>query len=37
MAAVLLKVFKDYKISNNIRYFIANNIDLNNTYIDIIL
>jgi hypothetical protein len=28
MAAVLLKVFKDYKISGNIRYFIANNVDI---------
>ncbi len=37
MAAVLLKVFKDYKISSNIRYFMANNIDSNNTYVDIIL
>ena len=35
--AVLLKVFKDYKISGNIKYFIANNVDLNNTYIDVIL
>ena len=37
MAAVLLEVFKDYKISGNIRYFIANNADLNNTCIDAIL
>ena len=36
IAAVLLKVFKDYKISNNIRYFMADNADLNNTYIDTI-
>ena len=35
--AVLLKVFKDYKISGNIKYFIANNIDLNNIYINVIL
>ena len=37
IAAVLLKVFKDYKISNNIGYFIANNADLNDTYINAIL
>ena len=37
MAAVLLEVFKDYKISSNIGYFIADNADLNNIYIDIIL
>ena len=37
MVAILLKIFKDYKISSNIRYFMADNIDLNNTYIDIIL
>ena len=37
IVAVLLKIFKDYKISSNIRYFIANNAKLNNTYIKVIL
>ena len=37
MAAVLLEVFKDYKISSNIRYFMADNIDLNNTCVNAIL
>ena len=37
IAAVLLKVFKDYKIGGNIRYFMANNADLNDTYINTIL
>ena len=37
IVAVLLKIFKDYKISSDIRYFIANNAKLNNTYIKVIL
>ena len=37
MAAVLLDIFKDYRIRGNIRYFIANNAELNNTCINIIL
>jgi len=37
MAAVLLKIFKDYKISNNIGYFIANNAKLNSMCIKVIL
>ena len=37
IAAILLKIFKDYRISGNIRYFIANNIELNNTCIKAIL
>ena len=37
MAAVLLKVFKDYNISSNIRSFMADNADLNDTYVDVIL
>jgi len=37
IAAVLLKIFKDYRISNNIGYFIANNAKSNNTYIKAIL
>ena len=37
IVAVLLKIFKNYRISSNIRYFIANNAKLNNTYIKVIL
>ena len=37
MAVVLLNIFKDYRIYNNIRYFIANNAELNNIYINAIL
>jgi hypothetical protein len=37
MAAMLLKIFKDYGISSNIGYFIANNAELNNTCIKVIL
>ena len=37
MAAVLLNIFKDYKICSNIKYFMANNAELNNTCINIIL
>ena len=37
MAAVLLNIFKDYKIHSNIRYFMANNAESNNTCINAIL
>ena len=37
MAGVLIDIFRDYRIAGNIRYFIANNAELNNIYIDIIL
>ena len=37
IAAVLLKIFKDYQISNNIGYFIADNAESNNIYIKVIL
>ncbi len=37
MAAVLLEVFKDYKISGNIGYFMADNADSNDTCVDAIL
>ena len=37
MAGVLIDLFRDYKIVGNIRYFIANNIELNNIYINAIL
>ena len=37
MAAVLLNIFKDYKIRGNIGYFIADNTELNSTYINVIL
>ncbi len=37
MAAVLLEIFKDYRISNNIRYFMADNAELNDMYIEAIL
>ena len=37
IAAVLLNIFKDYKIYSNIRYFMADNIELNNICINIIL
>jgi hypothetical protein len=35
--AMLLKIFKDYRINNNIGYFIADNAELNNIYIEAIL
>ena len=35
--AILFKVFKNYIIGSNIRYFIADNIDLNNIYTNVIL
>ena len=37
IAGVLIDLFRDYKIIGNIRYFIADNIELNNTYINAIL
>ena len=37
MAAVLLKIFKDYGISGNIGYFMADNAELNDTCIKAIL
>ena len=37
MAAVLLNIFKDYKIRSNIGYFIADNTELNNICINAIL
>ena len=37
MAAVLITLFKDYRIIGNLGYFIANNIDTNNTCINAIL
>jgi len=37
MAGVLIDLFQDYKISGNIGYFMANNAESNNTYINTIL
>ena len=37
IVAVLLNIFKDYKIRGNIGYFIADNIELNDTCINAIL
>ena len=37
IVAVLLKIFKDYRINGNIGYFIADNAKLNNTCIKAIL
>ena len=37
MAGVLIDLFRDYRIVGNIRYFIANNMELNNTYINVVL
>ena len=37
MVAVLIALFKDYRIVGNLGYFIANNADINNTYINAIL
>ena len=37
MAGVLIDLFYNYRIVGNIRYFIANNTELNNTYINAIL
>jgi len=36
MAGVLIDLFRDYRIINNIRYFMANNAELNNIYINVI-
>ena len=37
MVGVLIDLFCDYRIAGNIRYFMANNAELNNTYINAIL
>ena len=37
IAGVLIDLFHNYKIAGNIGYFIADNMELNNIYIDIIL
>ena len=37
MAAVLIALFKDYRIIGNLGYFIADNADANNTCIDAVL
>lgn len=37
IAAVLLDIFKDYRIRSNIGYFMADNAELNDTCIDVIL
>ena len=37
IAGVLIDLFRDYRIIGNIRYFIANNTELNDTYINAIL
>ena len=37
MAGVFIDLFCNYGIAGNIGYFIANNMELNNTYIDAIL
>jgi len=34
MATVLIVLFKDYKITSNLGYFMADNADANNTYIN---
>ena len=34
IVGVLIDLFRDYRIIGNIRYFIANNIELNNIYIN---
>jgi hypothetical protein len=36
-AAILIALFKEYNIYRNIGYFIADNAELNNTYIKEIL
>jgi len=36
MAGVFINLFYNYRIINNIRYFIADNTELNNTCIDVI-
>jgi len=37
MAAILLKLIKEYKFKGNIGYFIGNNIELNNTCVNAVL
>jgi len=37
MAAILIALFKDYRIIGNLEYFIADNADANNTYINAVL
>ena len=37
IAAVLIALFKDYRIVGNLGYFIADNADANNTYINAVL
>jgi len=37
MASVLIDLFRDYGIIGNIGYFIADNAELNDTCIDVIL
>ena len=37
IAGVFIDLFCDYRIIGNIRYFIADNIELNNTYINAVL
>jgi len=37
IAAVLIALFKDYRIAGNLGYFIANNADINNTCINAVL
>ena len=36
MAAILITLFKNYKITGNLGYFMANNMDINNTCINAI-
>ena len=37
IVGVFIDLFRDYKIIGNIGYFIANNAELNNIYINIVL
>ena len=37
MAGVFINLFRDYRIVGNIRYFIANNAELNNMCINAVL
>ena len=37
IAGVLINLFYNYRITGNIRYFIANNTELNNTCINVVL
>ena len=37
IAGVLIDLFYNYRIAGNIRYFIADNAELNNIYINIII